>query len=481
MTCRDTKRMSESKDDLKGKGVDAKIPDLRISEDDDFVGDVFPEKVSTHSFEKIEALASGAKGGSPFRSMSGKIDELEDLDDLGDLDDLQDFGLEEKGTEVEPKQSKIEEFSPDPVKADPEANKVPEQPILTEKEAPFGESVLTEVEEKELAEEEVELRHVEKSIPKVAPVRLDPSEVYSENKIPEAAEKLRELAEPESKSNSNSGPESELESDEMEILGPDEGSQHSLSKSPSEQNHKVSKWAFWKRPSKRDEQLSRISDGYLEMVDLVRAIRGQLESQNENNAILRESLSHLPEAMKGLDSFSKSQHTVGEALQEIHGQMQRYSSKDERLADSMEGFNTTLKGMDGTTKATMQTFDRVQERMRDSDIRMENLVQNVQSTEEKVSDTMMRLQKNMAIMQTLFLVCLLLAIGALIYTFVMKNDEGEKLLNEPSKVEQKQDVQVPAEPAEPSQEAQVAPEPSEPAWPVQPVERREPRDIVIPE
>jgi len=220
-------------------------------------------------------------------------------------------------------------------------------------------------------------------------------------------------------------PQSKIEkeplSEKMEVLGPDNDSnQNRPLSSSNEQSKPVSKWAFWRRASKRDEQLAQISEGYLEMVDLVRAIRSQLESQNENNIILRDSLSHLPEAMDGLTSFSKSQHTVGQALKEIHGQMKQYSSKDEKLVDSMDGFNSTLKGMDDTSKATMRTFDRVQERMRDSDIRMENLVKNVQSTEEKVSDTMMRLQQNMARMQTIFLACLLLAIVALILTLFVK-------------------------------------------------------------
>jgi chromosome segregation ATPase len=212
-------------------------------------------------------------------------------------------------------------------------------------------------------------------------------------------------------------------SSEMEVLGPEQPKREELF-APEE---KVSKWAFWRRPSKRDQQLARISEGYLEMIDLVRAIRGQLESQNENNVILRDTLSHLPDAMKGLDQglerFSKSQQVVGKALGEIHTQMKTYNEKDERLAVSMDGFNDTLKGMDDTSKATMKTFDRVQERMRDSDIRMENLFQNVQKTEEKVSDTMVRLQRNMAVMQYIFLGCLMVVIAVLVFTVIKKQDE----------------------------------------------------------
>ncbi len=215
----------------------------------------------------------------------------------------------------------------------------------------------------------------------------------------------------------------------IEVLGPQR-------EELSVPEKKVSKWVFWRRPSKRDQELARISEGYFEMIDLVRAIRGQLDSQNENNVILRETLSHLPQAMKGLDQglnrFSKSQQLVGKTLGEIHTQMKTYNDKDKRLAVSMDGFNDTLKGMDDTSKATMKTFDRVQERIRDSDIRMENLFQNVQNTEEKVSDTMVRLQRNMAVMQYIFLGCLMVVIGVLVFTVIKNNNE----LNTPRQSEQ---------------------------------------------
>jgi len=187
----------------------------------------------------------------------------------------------------------------------------------------------------------------------------------------------------------------------------------------------VSRWAFWKRASQRDEQLARISEGYVELVDMVRCIRDQADAQYQNNMILRESLVHLPGAIKGLEGFGKSHEHVGTALEKIHEQMLNYSAKDERMAESMDGFNDTLKGMDDTSKATIQTFDRVQERMRDSDIRMENLFTNVRSSEEKVSETMMRLQRNMSIIQAFFLFCLLGVIGGLIYVILNRGELRE--------------------------------------------------------
>lgn len=219
------------------------------------------------------------------------------------------------------------------------------------------------------------------------------------------------------------------DAEKMEVMDPEAEKTKELFR-PEKQG---SRWAFWRRSSKRDQQLARISEGYLEMVDLVRAIRSQLESQNENNLILRDSLAHLPEAMKGLDSFSKSQRTVGKALKEIHGQLKKSGTKDQKLVESMGGFNDTLKGMDDTSKATMKTFDRVQERMRDSDIRMENLFQNVQNTEEKVGETMVRLQRNMAIMQSLFLICLMIVIGVLVFTVMGNWDQGGN--KEPAPIE----------------------------------------------
>ena len=229
----------------------------------------------------------------------------------------------------------------------------------------------------------------------------------------------REEEEKEESTSEDHQPKAEPE--EMEIISDDEKNSTALSH-PPEKTKAVSKWAFWKRPSRRDEQLARISDGYVEMVDLVRAISGQLESQNENNIILRDSLAHLPEAMKGLDKFNESQVKVGAALQEIHGQMERVGARDDKLVDSMDGFNSTLQGMDVTNRETMKTFDQVQERMGESDSRLETLVGNVQETEVKVSDTMVKLQKSMAIMQGVFLFCLLVVIGLLVF-FILQNTE----------------------------------------------------------
>lgn len=212
-------------------------------------------------------------------------------------------------------------------------------------------------------------------------------------------------------------------SNNVEVLRPESSKRDELS--ISEEN--VSKWAFWKRPSKRDRQLARMSEGYLEMVDLVRSIRGQLDSQSDNNMILRESLVHLPQAIKGLDQgleqFSKSQQVVGQTLGQIHTQLKFSNEKDDRLSVSMNGMNHTLKGMDDTNKATIETFDRVQERMKDSDLRMEDFFQNVHNTEEKMGETMLRLQRNMAVMHYIFLGCLIAVFGVLVFTVIMKKEE----------------------------------------------------------
>lgn len=301
-------------------------------------------------------------------------------------------------------------------------------------EAPFGEASSAErgftEEEQQRQGAKVEFRR-----PKVGVAKIDRGSIYPvKEKELRGNENPKEERSAQSIASEKVG-EVENKAEKMEVLPVNERKENSLSES-SEPTKPVSKWAFWKRPSRKDEQLARISEGYLEMVDLVRAIRGQLESQNENNIILRDSLSHLPKAMEGFDKFSESQETVGKALQEIHGQLERTSVKDDRLVNSMDGFNETLQGMDVTNRATMKTFDRVQERMGDSDRRMESLFENVQGTEEKVSDTMVRLQRNMAIMQGIFLFCLMVVLAVLVF-FVMKNLESapDQILEEPSKAE----------------------------------------------
>ena len=197
----------------------------------------------------------------------------------------------------------------------------------------------------------------------------------------------------------------------------------------------VSRWAFWKKGRQREEQLIRISEGYVEMVDMVRSISNQAEAQYQNNLILRDSLMHLPNAIQSLEGLGKSHEQVTLALEKINDQMETNLAKDERMADTMVGFNDTLKGMNGTTKATIQTFDRVQERMRDSDLRMENLFSNVRQSEERVSETMTRLQRNTSIFQALFLLCLLGIIGGLVYLFLNKEDFTNKTVQPASIVQ----------------------------------------------
>lgn len=211
---------------------------------------------------------------------------------------------------------------------------------------------------------------------------------------------------------------------EMEVLAPVTQKQE-LSTGVQTTAAAIPKWAFWKRPSKRDQQLAQISNSYVEMVDLIRAVKGQMDSQHHNNVILRDSLAHLPDAMEGMKNFGESQKVVGDSLREIHGQMVQAGEKDQQLAESMDGVNLTLRGIDGTNQATMKTFERVQDRMKDSDDRMESLFGNVKESEEKVTNTMVSMQRNMAIMQGLFLLCLIVVIGILVF-FVLDSRKDDK-------------------------------------------------------
>ncbi len=411
------------------------------------------------AFEKKETRKeqSGRNGGSlsgrPFSKilMDDAALEREILnDDLGDLDAFDQIG--DGDFSFVPKEDSTEQAH-----AASKASQEPRKGSEVSGDVPFGEAGPSS--QRAVPQEVVGAgSKVVFRAPKVQVTRIDSSKVYpkslTETDGGSSSKKAQPVVEEKVSSNSDS---SSKDVEEMEVLSDEENGATALAKS-SEPTKAVSKWAFWKRPSRRDEQLARISDGYIEMVDLVRAIRGQLESQNENNMILRDSLAHLPQAMDGLDKFSKSQEVVGEALEKINGQLERTSQKDNRLVDSMDGFNATLQGMDVTNRATMKTFDRVQDRMGDSDKRMETLFENVQETEEKVSESMIRLQRNMVFMQAIFLFCLFVVIGVLIF-FVTKSLDKPKT--------------SPQEPPAKTQSAVEALSPTEEA-------PREARDVVIP-
>lgn len=381
-------------------------------------------------------------GSSSDQTETEEVEVVEDADEIEEFVDevLPDVGF--RAPNVTPVMLNRDEIYGRETEAEPMSDLEQEGVDLPGDEEDVDEFESEEEVEVPAAESEPDLPVVGFRAPNVTPVMLKPEAVYVADES--GTEDVDDEAVVGNNDNDQEKKIAALKSpqvEEMEVMESEKKESTSLAQSGASEKP-ISKWAFWRRPSKRDQQLARISEGYLEMVDLVRAIRSQLETQNENNLILRDSLAHLPEAMKGLDSFSKSQHTVGEALKEIHGEMQSYSAKDQKLAESMTDFNDTLKGIDGTSKATMQTFDRVQERMRDSDIRMENLFQNVQNTEEKVSDTMVRLQRNMAVMQYIFLFCLMIVIGVLVFALA----GGKQDKNDPAPV-QKIIVETPAAPA----------------------------------
>ena len=164
-----------------------------------------------------------------------------------------------------------------------------------EDEVPFAEAVTpslveddSDVEEKLLESGEPELQRVEFRAPKVGPVLLNREKIYAgqEPKSDPIVETVPEV-EPDPAPLESVGDDLEESSaasqspkiEQMEVMELENKESTSLSRS-GDTGKEISKWAFWKRPSKRDQQLTRISEGYLEMVDLVRAVRGQLESQN---------------------------------------------------------------------------------------------------------------------------------------------------------------------------------------------------------
>jgi len=285
--------------------------------------------------------------------------------------------------------------------------------------------------------------------------------------------------------------EKPVASNEVQVVS--SGQRAEVVKRLSEPPKLVSRWKFWKRASQRDEQLTRISEGYVELVDMVRCIRDQADAQYENNIILRDSLKQLPTAIQSLQDFGKSQELVVSALDTINTQMKQSSSNEQRMEKAMLGLNGTLKEVGDASRASTSSFDKVQERMRDSDIRMENLFNNVRKSEEKVSDTMMRLQRNMSIIQGFFLFCMLCVIGGLIYIILNRSEIKDKVTpsiqptEAPKSAEAPEPVDAP-EPIESPKPLETAklvekPEPVEELKPVEapkPVEESKPAEVMKP-
>ena len=139
--------------------------------------------------------------------------------------------------------------------------------------------------------------------------------------------------------------------------------------------------------SRKKQQAVAIQNGYLEMVDLIRAIRSHLDRQETVQTSVLSMLEKVPDVME-------RQHEVMTIFKQ---QLENGMENNRRLTDSMGNLNHTLASMDEAQRASSRTVTDLIHRSRES--------------EQLLREVMRRAERRMTILLVVFFL-LVVAMGA---------------------------------------------------------------------
>ena len=148
--------------------------------------------------------------------------------------------------------------------------------------------------------------------------------------------------------------------------------------------------------SRKKQQAVAMQNGYLEMVDLIRAIRSHLDRQETVQTGVLSMLKKVPDAMD-------RQHEVMTMFKQ---QLENGMENNRRLTDSMGNLNNTLSAMDESQKASSRTITDLIHRSRES--------------EQLLREVMRRSERRM----TALVIFFFLAVVALGFYFVRGRDRS---------------------------------------------------------
>ena len=148
--------------------------------------------------------------------------------------------------------------------------------------------------------------------------------------------------------------------------------------------------------SRKKQQAVAMQNGYLEMVDLIRAIRSHLDRQETVQTSVLTMLEKVPGAMD-------RQHEVMTMFKQ---QLENGMENNRRLTDSMGNLNNTLAAMDESQKASSRTITDLIHRSRES--------------EQLLREVMRRSERRM----TALVIFFFLAVVALGFYFVRGRDRS---------------------------------------------------------
>jgi hypothetical protein len=151
--------------------------------------------------------------------------------------------------------------------------------------------------------------------------------------------------------------------------------------------------------SRKKQQAVAIQNGYLEMVDLIRAIRSHLDRQENVQTSLLTMLERVPDVME------RQQEVMTIFKQQLENGMEN----NRRLTDSMGNLNNTLASMDESQRASSRTVTDLIHRSRES--------------EQLLREVMRRAERRMTILLVVFF---LLVVGLGLY-FLRWQPRAEKV------------------------------------------------------
>lgn len=146
--------------------------------------------------------------------------------------------------------------------------------------------------------------------------------------------------------------------------------------------------------SRRKRQSLAVQNGYLEMVDLIRAIRSHLDRQETVQTRVLTMLEKVPDTME-------RQHEVMSLFKQ---QLENSMENDRRLTDSMGRLSGTLDTMNDSQKASSRTIT--------------DLIGRSRETEQLLREVMRRAERRMTFLIVFFI---LLVIGVGFYLIYWQN------------------------------------------------------------
>ncbi len=141
----------------------------------------------------------------------------------------------------------------------------------------------------------------------------------------------------------------------------------------TEQDHKH--WSV--RPkvgSKKEQQLATLQAGYREMLELVKAIRSNLDKQSDVQERMTSVLEKLPTSLDHLKEVTRAADQQVEVLGMLRQQLDNSIMHDEKLTESMKNFNETLGLMNNTSRQTSTMINTFADKSSQSEKSLQEMV-----------------------------------------------------------------------------------------------------------